>query len=166
MVSGTTGRNDISTSSPVLSMLALCSTWWYFVVNKSVANKGCCNQIFCLVVLVRITSKALASVVAMHLFTIMPRGRLWYSACSTRHVTFNGILFLHPGTVMTEYPGMQKGFFFYATVTFPIQLIGLPKFCWSFLDRSSIFGGSIYSDLWDTVLKDTPNTLPSHAYDW
>ena len=60
----------------------------------------------------RITGTALASVVAaMHLFTVMPRERLWFSACSTRDVTFDGILFVCPRMVIKEFLGMQTGFF-------------------------------------------------------
>ena len=104
MVLGTTGRNDISTSSPFLSMLALCSTWWSSTMYNLVANNGCCKQIFCLVVLIRIIGTDLALIIATHLFTTMPIGGLWCSVCSTRHVTFNGILFVCPRMVMTEFP--------------------------------------------------------------
>ena len=107
MVSGATGRNDISMLSPFLT---LCSTWWYSTVNSLVANKGCCNQTFCLVVLIRIIGTALAFVLAKHLFTMMPRGRLWCSACSSRHVTFDGILSVCPRMVITESLGCKQDF--------------------------------------------------------
>ena len=132
MVLGITGRNDISTSSPFISMLALCSTWWYFTMCSSVANKGCHNQMFCLVVLINIIGMDLALVLATHLFTIMSRSRLWCSACSTRHATFGGILFVCSYMVITAFLGMQTGFLFEPTVTCPICLVLLPKFCWSF----------------------------------
>ena len=121
-------------------------------------NKGCHNQMFYLVVLIRVISTALAFGVATHLFTIMPRGRSWCSACSTRHVTFDGIFFVCPSTVMTEFPGMQVGFFFDPTVTWPKCLVLLPKLC--------LFGGCIHSDSRDTVLEDTPNTLLSCVPEW
>ena len=35
-----------------------------------------------------------------------------------------------------------------------------------FLDRSFVFGGSIHSTWWGTVLVVTPNALPSHVSDW
>ena len=165
MVSGTTGRNDISTSSPFSSMLALCSTWWYSTVFNLVANKGCHNQMFCLVVLINIIGMDLALVLATHLFTVMSSGWLWCSACS-RHVTFDGILSVCPGTVMTEFLGNQTGFLFEPAVTSRYVQFYYQNFVDLFLDRSSVFGGFTCSSCWDTVWVDTPNPLPSLASEW
>ena len=118
MVLGTTGRNDILTSSPLASISALCSTGWYSTVYNSVANKGCHNQTFCLVVLINITGTDLDLNLVTHLFTIIPWGRLWCSACSTRHTALGWILVVHPGTVITEFLEMQIGFFLEPIVTF------------------------------------------------
>ena len=148
-------------------MLALCSTWWCSTVYNSLANKGCYNQIFCLVALINILGMDLTLVLVMHLFTIMPRRRLWCSACSTRHVTTSdGILFVHLSTVMTEFLGMQTGFFFDPIVTCPVCLVLLPKFCWSFFKTNDLSLGDLLVQIAGRVLVDTPNPLPSLVSEW
>ena len=144
MVSGTTGRNDILTSSPLISISALCSTGWYSAVYNSVANKSYHNQIFHLVVLINITGMDLALTLATHLFTTMPRGRLWCSACSTRHTVLGWILLVCPSTVMTEFLGMQIGFYLQPIVTCPTCLVVSSKFCWSFIFTQVICFGGFY----------------------
>ena len=121
---------------------------------------------FCLVVLIWIIGTDLVLVMATHLFTIMHRDRLWCSACSNRHVTFDGILFLCPDTVMTELLGRQTGCFFDLTVICPIYLVYHQFSVGLFLDMSSVFWGSICSDCLKTVWVDTPNTLPSLVPEW
>ena len=131
MVLGTTDRNDMLTSSPLTSISALCWTRWYSTVYNSAANKGCHNQTFHLVVLIRITGMDLDLTLATHLFIVMPRGRLWCSASSTRHTPLGCILVVCSNTVMTEFLGMQIGFFLEPLVTCPMCLVAL---CQSTID--------------------------------
>ena len=142
IISGVTGENNMLMLSPFLSILALChilSIW--SVANNSVATKGCQIQTFHFKVLFRMTGTLLAFVVATHLFMIILRGMLWCSACSTRQVTLDGNLLVHPSTVKTELLGTQTGFSFKPIVTCPMALSFPLTFHWSFfLDRSSVFG--------------------------
>ena len=138
IVLGATSSNNMSMLSPFLSILALYSIWWQSVVNNSAANKGCHTQIFCLVVLIRITGTALAFVVATQLFITILRGRLWCLACSTMHVIFYGSLLVCPRTVIAELPWIQTGFFFEPMVTCPICPSSADLDCWSFLFRQVI----------------------------
>ena len=120
-----------------LTILALSPIWWQSTINNSVINKGCHVQIFCLVMLIRMIGTALALTVATHLLTLMLRCRLWCSACSTRYVILDGTLVVCPWTVMTEFLGIQTGFFFDPIVTCPIHSFSVLKFHQSFSDRSS-----------------------------
>ena len=54
------------------------------------------------------------------LLMTIPRDRLWCWACSTGQVISDGILLVHPGTVMAKLPGTQTGFCFESVVTCPM----------------------------------------------
>ena len=101
---GATGWKNIQILSPFISMLALCSIWQHSASNSSAAKKGCHFQILCLVVFIRIHGTDLTFVMATNLVTTLPMGRLC-SACSTRHVTCDGILLVHPQNCDERVPG-------------------------------------------------------------
>ena len=55
------------------------------------------------------TGTDLALGCAKHLFTIIPKGKLEWAACSTKHMApCRGFLITHR-TVMVEFPGMHSG---------------------------------------------------------
>ena len=62
-----------------------------------------------------------------------------------------------PGTVITEFPGMQIGLFYRSYCDLSNDL---------FLNRSSGFGDDICSVCWDTGLDDTPNPLLLSVFEW
>ena len=160
MVLGTTGRDDTLATSPSTSISAWCSTRWYSVVYNSVANKGCCNQTFCFVVLINITGTDLDFTVATHLFTTIPWSSWWCSACSTRHTAFGWTLVVCPSTVITEFLGMQIGFILDPIVTCPMCLVTSSKFCWSFFYTGHLVLGMLLVLFVGTQIE---MTLPIHC---
>ena len=116
----------------------------YSTVSNSAASKGCHNQAFCLVVLINITGMDLDFTVATHLFTTIPWGRLWCSACSTRHTALGWTL-VCPSTVITEFPGMQIGLFLDPIVTHLMCPVTSSKFCWSFFLTGHLALGMIFA---------------------
>ena len=86
--------------------------------------------------------------------------------CSTRQVTFDGILLVHPGTVITEFPGTQTGVFFEPILTCPTSPSFALKFCWSFLDRSSVFGVLVCFICWHITPDVVPNVWFFHMSEW
>ena len=92
----------------------------------------------------RITGIDLAFGVATYLFITMPGGRLWCSACSTRHVILDGNLLVCPGIVIVELPGMQIGCYLVPIVTWPISPSLPIKDGWAFfLVMSADFLGDL-----------------------
>ena len=161
MVLGTTGRNDTLATSPLTSISAWCSTGWYFAVYNSAANKVCCNQTFCLLVLINITDMDLDFTFATHIFTTIPCGKLWCSACFTRHTALGCILVVCPCTVMTKFLGMQIGFFLEPVVTSPMCPVTSSKFCWSFFYTGHLVLGILLVLIAGTQVE---KTLPIHCF--
>ena len=75
---------------------------------------------------------------------------------STRHMFFDGILFVCPSTVITEFLGTQTGFFLGSNPLYEYIF-----FCWNFvgliLDRSSVFGVLVCLICWDMTSDVVPN---------
>ena len=103
---GGTGWNPIEMLSHSWSIVALYSVSLHSTSNSSAANKGCLTHRLYLLVLIIIMGIVLAFRIAMHWLITMPSGRLWCSACSTRHVILGGNLLVHPRIVMVELLGM------------------------------------------------------------
>ena len=103
--------------------------------NNSAAKKGCLIHTLYLLVFIIITGMVLAFGMAIHWLITMPSGRLWCFACSTRHVTLDGNLLVHPSIVIVEFPGMQIGCCLVPIVTWPIIPSFLIKDGWTFFSQ-------------------------------
>ena len=99
------------------------------------ARKGCLINTLYLLVFIIITGMVLAFGIAAHQFIIMPSGRLWCSACSTRHVTLDGNLLVCPSIVIVESPRMQIGCCLVPIVAWHISPSFLIKDGWTFLAK-------------------------------
>ena len=74
----------------------------------------------------------LAFGIATHQLITTPIGRLLCSTCSSRHVTLDGNLLMHPSIVIVELLGMQIGCCSVPIVTWPINPSFLIKDGWTF----------------------------------
>ena len=122
----------ILTSSSYLSKLLSYSQEWHSTSECSAASRGCQIWMFSEFILTKITGTDLALGCAKHLFTIIPKGKLEWAACSTKQVTPCRVLFVAPGTVMVEFPGMHSGSCLLLTITLPIKPSLLLEIVWVF----------------------------------
>ena len=149
MISCVAGWNVMLIHTPFQSITTLCSILWYSTSDNSVANSGCLMQTFCLLVLTRIVPRSLAIVIAKHLLTTMPNGKLWYSTCLTRNAVLHDNLLVLHRKVIIEFPGILISYFLLPTETFPNR----PSFQLKYhclLDRSPVFLVPVFPVWWYT----------------
>ena len=65
------------------------------------------------------------------------------------------------GTVMTEFPGIQIGFFLEPIVTCSMCLVASSKFCWSFFNTGHLFWGVLFVLVGGTLIE---LKLPTTAF--
>ena len=138
---GGTGWNPTEMLSPSQFIIALHFISLHSASNSLAANKGFLILTLYLLVFMMITGMFLAFGIVTHWLITMPSGRLWCSACSTRHVILGGNLLVHPGIVIIEFLGMQIGCWLSPFIAWPINPSFLIKDGWTFFSQVSQFLG-------------------------
>ena len=129
------GWKVILAPSPYQSKLVSYSQEWHSTAKSSVANRGCLIQMFSEFILTKITGTDFALGCAKHLFTIIPKGKLEWAACSMKQVAACRGLLIAPQTVMVECPGMHSSYCSLPTTTCSIKPSLLLEKCWRFFIR-------------------------------
>ena len=83
--------------SPSQSIRASYSQGWYSASWCSTANKGLSDPHIILLLLIKIIDTTFHWGFTRHLLTTVPIYKLWWSACSTRHIVWGNDLLIYTG---------------------------------------------------------------------